>query len=64
MAIEYREGELQDLRAMRDRLLQTIGWYEGVAENGGTVVGTDDVARRLLRVLNGWSELRATNERK
>ena len=53
MATEYREGELQDLRAMRDRLLQSIGWYTGTAENGSTEVKTADVIRRLRWVLDG-----------
>jgi len=53
MAMEYREGELEDFRALRDRLLQTIGWYEYANVNGGTVVGTADVVRSLRWVLNG-----------
>lgn len=53
MAMEYREGELQDLRAMRDRLLQTIGWYEGANKSGRTSVQTDEVVPRLRWVLNG-----------
>ena len=53
MAVEYREGELENLRALRDRLLQTIGWYECAAENDGTVVATTNVVRSLRWVLNG-----------
>lgn len=53
MAMEYREGELEDLRALRDRLLQTIGWYECENDNRGTVVGTADVVRSLRWVLDG-----------
>lgn len=53
MAMEYREGELEDLRALRDRLLQTIGWYECANDNRGTVVGTADVVRSLRWVLDG-----------
>ena len=53
MAMEYREGELEDLRALRDRLLQTIGWYECANDNRGTVVGIADVVRSLRWVLDG-----------
>lgn len=35
--------DLKELRALRDRLLQSIGWYTGKAENGNTEVKTDDV---------------------
>ena len=56
MAMEYREGELQDLRAMRDRLHISIGWFEGANDNGGTVVATTDVVRSLRWVLNGKPE--------
>lgn len=45
--------ELKELRAMRDRLLQTVGWYTGTAENGSTEVKTADVIRRLRWVLDG-----------
>lgn len=41
------------LLVMRDRLLQTVGWYTGKAENGSTEVKTDDVICRLRWVLNG-----------
>lgn len=51
MAMEYREHELEDLRAMRDRLLNTIGWYTGMAERGGTVE-PDKVVQRLQWVLD------------
>lgn len=53
--MEYREGELKDLRAMRDRLLQAIGWYTGTAEIGGTVE-PDEVVQRLRWVLDGEKE--------
>lgn len=36
--------DLKELRALRDRLLQSIGWYTGTAENGNTEVKTDDVS--------------------
>lgn len=36
--------DLKELRALRDRLLQSIGWYTGKAENGSTEVKTDDVS--------------------
>lgn len=55
MAMEYREHELEDLRAMRDRLLNTIGWYTGTAEIGGTVE-PDAVVQRLRWVLDGKKE--------
>mgnify|MGYP000011333676 CR=1 FL=1 len=55
MATEYREGELQDLRAMRDRLLYTIGWYMGAAETGGRVE-PGEVVQRLQQVLDGKKE--------
>ena len=45
--------DLKELRALRDRLLQTVGWYAGTAENGSTEVKTADVIRRLRWVLNG-----------
>lgn len=45
--------ELKELRAMRDRLLQTVGWYTGTAENGSTEVETADVIRRLRWALDG-----------
>ena len=45
--------DLKELRALRDRLLQSIGWYTGKAENGNTEVKTDDVICRLRWVLNG-----------
>ena len=45
--------DLKELRALRDRLLQTVGWYTGKAENGNTEVKTDDVIQRLRWVLNG-----------
>lgn len=45
--------DLKELRALRDRLLQSIGWYTGKAENGSTEVKTDDVICRLRWVLNG-----------
>lgn len=45
--------DLKELRALRDRLLQTVGWYTGTAENGNTKVKTDDVICRLRWVLNG-----------
>ena len=32
--------DLKELRALRDRLLQSIGWYTGKAENGSTEVKT------------------------
>ena len=53
--MEYSEGFLNDLRAMRDRLLQTIGWYTGTAEIGGTVE-PDEVVQRLRWVLDGEKE--------
>lgn len=53
--MEYREGELKDLRAMRDRLLYTIGWYMGAAETGGRVE-PGEVVQRLQRVLDGKKE--------
>ena len=34
--------DLKELRALRDRLLQSIGWYTGTAENGNTEVKTDE----------------------
>ena len=40
--------DLKELRALRDRLLQTVGWY-----TGNTEVKTDDVIQRLRWVLNG-----------
>lgn len=55
MAMEYREGELEDLRALRDRLLQTIGWYAGTVLIGGTVK-PDEVVLRLRWVLDGEKE--------
>lgn len=55
MATEYREHELEDLRAMRDRLLNTIGWYTGTAEIGGPVE-PDAVVQRLRWVLDGKKE--------
>ena len=55
MAMEYREHELEDLRAMRDRLLNTIGWYTGMAEMDGTVE-PDAVVQRLRWVLDGAEE--------
>lgn len=45
--------DLKELRALRDRLLQSIGWYTGTAENGNTEVKTDGVIHRLRWVLNG-----------
>lgn len=45
--------DLKELRALRDRLLQTVGWYTGKAENGSTEVKTADVIRRLRWVLDG-----------
>lgn len=45
--------DLKELRALRDRLLQSIGWYIGKAENGNTEVNTADVIRRLRWVLDG-----------
>ena len=44
---------LIELCAMRDRLLQSIGWYTGTAENGCTEVKTADVIHRLRWVLDG-----------
>ena len=44
---------MDDLKELRDRLLQTVGWYTGRAENGNTEVKTDDVIQRLRWVLNG-----------
>lgn len=44
--------DLKELRALRNRLLQSIGWYTGKAENGNTEVKTDDVICRLRWVLN------------
>lgn len=55
MVTEYREHELEDLRAMRDRLLNTIGWYTGTAEIGGPVE-PDAVVQRLRWVLDGTEE--------
>ena len=55
MAMEYRPGELEDLRAMRGRLLETIGWYTGKAEISGTVE-PDEVVQRLWWVLDGEKE--------
>ena len=55
MTMESREHELEDLRAMRDRLLNTIGWYTGTAEIGGTVE-PDKVVQRLQWVLDGAEE--------
>lgn len=55
MATEYREGELKDLRSMRDRLLETIGWYTGTVLIGGTVK-PDEVVLRLRWVLDGEKE--------
>lgn len=55
MAMERRENELKDLRAMRDRLLNTIGWYTGMAEMGGTVE-PDKVVQRLQWALDGAEE--------
>lgn len=55
MAMERRENELKDLRAMRDRLLNTIGWYTGMDEMGGTVE-PDKVVQRLQWVLDGTKE--------
>ena len=45
--------DLKELRALRDRLRQSIGWYTGTAENGNTEVKTDGVIHRLRWVLNG-----------
>ena len=45
--------DLKELRALRDRLLQSIGWYTGKAETGNTEVKTYDVICRLRWVLNG-----------
>lgn len=45
--------DLKELHALRDRLLQTVGWYTGTAENGSTEVKTADVIRRLRWVLDG-----------
>lgn len=45
--------DMKELRALRDRLLQTVGWYTGKAENGSTEVKTADVIRRLRWVLDG-----------
>lgn len=42
---------LIELCAMRDRLLQTIGWYTGRVECGSTSVETNEVIQRLLWVL-------------
>ena len=53
--MEYSDGELKDLRAMRDRLLQTIGWYTGTAEIGSNVE-PDEVVQRLRWVLDGKKE--------
>ena len=53
--MEYSEGELKDLRAMRDRLLQTIGWYTGTAEIGSNVE-PDEVVQHLQWVLDGKKE--------
>lgn len=53
--MEYREDELEDLRALRDRLLHTIGWYTGAAEIGDTVE-PDEVVQRLRWVLDGEKE--------
>ena len=55
MAMEHSENELKELRAMRDRLLNTIGWYTGTAEMGGTVE-PDKVVQRLRWVLDGTEE--------
>lgn len=55
MAMEYREHELEDLRAMRDRLLNTIGWYTGMAEMDGTAE-PDKLVQRLQWVLDGTEE--------
>lgn len=52
--------DLKELRALRDRLLQTVGCYTGKAENGSTEVKTDDVIRRLRWVLNGEEPRRGT----
>lgn len=46
-------NDLKELRALRDRLLQTVGWYTGKAENGSPEVKADDVICRLRWVLNG-----------
>lgn len=43
--------ELKELRALRDRLLQTVGWYTGRVECGSTLVETNEVIQRLLWVL-------------
>lgn len=53
--MEHSENELKELRAMRDRLLNTIGWYTGTAEMGGTVE-PDKVVQRLQWVLDGAEE--------
>lgn len=53
--MEHSENELKELRAMRDRLLNTIGWYTGMAEMGGTVE-PDKVVQRLQWVLDGAEE--------
>lgn len=45
--------DLKELRALRDRLLQSIGWYTGKAENGSPEVKPADVIRRLRWVLDG-----------
>lgn len=31
--------DLKELRALRDRLLQTVGWYTGKAEKGYNYLG-------------------------
>ncbi len=43
--------DLKELRALRDRLLQTIGWYTGRVECGSALVETNEVIQRLLWVL-------------
>ena len=45
--------DLKELRALRDRLLQSIGWYICTAEYGKTEVKTDAVICRLRWGLNG-----------
>lgn len=55
MAMEHSENELKELRAMRDRLLNTIGWYTGTAEMGDTVE-PDKVVQRLQWVLDDTEE--------